>query len=349
MSEPSRLLDRGASDDELRLLLAGAAEEPPADGLAKLAASLNVVLAPTMASGAKLGARSPWRSLTSKLAAKWVAVTVATTAVVAGALLAHRASSQHGVERNDATPDAVHARTAETLADDTYDVAHGAAHSGSTTRSTSPTVQDAVIAGGATPQNGAATPQNGAATTAASSQNGAATTAASSQNGAATTAASSQNGAATTAASSQNGRGANAAVPARATTLAERTSRAKGTASASAEPTVTGVSSTTPSVPTEARHEEPSATKSIAGEIAALDGVRARLSGSDAEGALRAIDDYRRDYPEGALGQEAALLRIDALVASGNIARARSAAERFLRDHPGTPHEKRLRTLIGGS
>jgi len=338
MSEPSRLLDRGASDDELRLLLAGAAEEPPADGLAKLAASLNVVLAPTMASGAKLGARSPWRSLTSKLAAKWVAVTVATTAVVAGALLAHRASSQHGVERNDATPDAVHARTAETLADDTYDVAHGAAHSGSTTRSTSPTVQDAVIAGGATPQNGAATPQNGAATTAASSQNGAATTAASSQNGAATT-----------AASSQNGRGANAAVPARATTLAERTSRAKGTASASAEPTVTGVSSTTPSVPTEARHEEPSATKSIAGEIAALDGVRARLSGSDAEGALRAIDDYRRDYPEGALGQEAALLRIDALVASGNIARARSAAERFLRDHPGTPHEKRLRTLIGGS
>ncbi len=112
---------------------------------------------------------------------------------------------------------------------------------------------------------------------------------------------------------------------------------------------MTGVSSTTPSVPTEARHEEPSATKSIAGEIAALDGVRARLSGSDAEGALRAIDDYRRDYPEGALGQEAALLRIDALVASGNIARARSAAERFLRDHPGTPHEKRLRTLIGGS
>jgi hypothetical protein len=326
VNDPSRLLDRGASDDELRLLLAGAAEEPPADGLAKLAASLNVVLAPAMANAAKLGAPSPWRSLTSKLAAKWVAVTLATTGVVAGALLAHRGSSPHGVGKHESAADTVQGNTAATLADDVHDA----------------------------PQNEGdpahATLQNGSNPTSATSQNGIVAGGVTSQNVSNPTSATSQNDSAAGVATSQGGRGTNPAVSARTTTHAERTVAATRPARAAAEPAaVTGVSSTTPSVPTTVSHDEPSATQSIAGEIAALDGVRVRLTGSDGEGALRALDEYRRDYPEGALGQEATLLRIDALVASGNVARARSTAERFLRDHPGTPHEKRLRTLIGGS
>lgn len=334
MSEPSRLLDRGATDDELRLLLAGAAEEPPADGLAKLAASLNVVLAPAVGNAVKLGAPSPWRSLASKLTAKWVALTLATTGVVAGALFAHRAS-QHGVGRHDVAADAVHGKTVATLADDARDVApsgsnrtSAASQNGRDPSGVTPDVE--VVAGAATSENGA-----GSATAHDEIAAGVATPG---------------RGSATGAVTSQRGHGANPAVLARATTLAERTARAKGQMGAEAEPAAaTGASSTSPTVPTEARREEPRATQSIAGEVAALDGVRARLNESDAPGALGALDEYRRDYPEGALGQEATLLRIEALVASGDVARARSAAERFLRDHPSTPHKKRLRTLIGGS
>jgi hypothetical protein len=92
----------------------------------------------------------------------------------------------------------------------------------------------------------------------------------------------------------------------------------------------------------------PEGAKSIALEIRALDRVRALLESHDPRAALAQLDEYSRNSPRGALGQEATLLRIEALVAVGDTARAGTLAERFLRDHPNTLHEKRLRSLVGG-
>lgn len=113
---------------------------------------------------------------------------------------------------------------------------------------------------------------------------------------------------------------------------------------------------TSPRVRTLARNQgavrsiesSPEGARSIALEIRSLDRVRALLENHDARAALAQLDDYSRSNPRGALGQEATLLRIEALVATGDTARAGALAEKFLRDHPKALHEKRLRTLVGG-
>jgi hypothetical protein len=92
-----------------------------------------------------------------------------------------------------------------------------------------------------------------------------------------------------------------------------------------------------------------SGTPSIAREIRTLDQVRALLAKGDGRRALAELDRYRAEAPRGALGQEATLLRIEALVAAGDRPSARRLAQRFLREHPGTPHEKRVRALTGAA
>jgi hypothetical protein len=47
------------------------------------------------------------------------------------------------------------------------------------------------------------------------------------------------------------------------------------------------------------------------------------------------------------LRQEATLLRIEALARAGNGPAAKRLADRFLRAHPNSPHERRIRTLVG--
>jgi hypothetical protein len=94
---------------------------------------------------------------------------------------------------------------------------------------------------------------------------------------------------------------------------------------------------------------EPSArggAKSIGLEIETLDGVRRALRANTPAEALRLLEGYEREHAGGVLAQEAVLLRIEALAASGNTAAARSAAERFLRDNPKTPHRRRISALV---
>ncbi len=89
-------------------------------------------------------------------------------------------------------------------------------------------------------------------------------------------------------------------------------------------------------------------SKSIAREIEQLDLARARLQRGQARAALDALDAYLREHPAGVLAQEAGLLRIEALAAAGERGAARRHAERFLREHPGSPHASRIRALLGG-
>ena len=95
------------------------------------------------------------------------------------------------------------------------------------------------------------------------------------------------------------------------------------------------------------RDAEHAAGKSIAAEIESLDRARARLQRGDARAALGALDAYRRAHPAGVLQQEASLLRIEALVRSGDAAAARRVARAFLRDYPQSPHVARVRALLG--
>jgi TolA-binding protein len=88
-------------------------------------------------------------------------------------------------------------------------------------------------------------------------------------------------------------------------------------------------------------------SKSIAGEIALLDTVRRSLASGQASAALAGLAEYDKKYASGVLRPEAVLLRIEALARAGNTSSARRLAARFLRDHPTTPHEARVRALVG--
>ena len=62
--------------------------------------------------------------------------------------------------------------------------------------------------------------------------------------------------------------------------------------------------------------------------------------------ALAELDAHARAFPRGALGPEAQMLRVDALLASGDTAGGRALAAQLLARDPAGPHAKRLRTLI---
>jgi hypothetical protein len=90
----------------------------------------------------------------------------------------------------------------------------------------------------------------------------------------------------------------------------------------------------------------PKAADSIAAQVAALDAAQRLLASGDANGCLRALDRLTRDYPRTPLAQEATVLRVEALAASGRKAEARALASRFLAEHPDSPYATRLGTVV---
>ena len=86
---------------------------------------------------------------------------------------------------------------------------------------------------------------------------------------------------------------------------------------------------------------------SLADEIALLDAARRALRSGDARLALGELDRHQAEFPRGLLGQEATLLRIEALVRSGNRPAAEALARQFLARQPNSPHAKRIESLLG--
>jgi len=86
---------------------------------------------------------------------------------------------------------------------------------------------------------------------------------------------------------------------------------------------------------------------SLRAELELLDAIRADLAGGNSTSALAKLDRYDREFQGGALADEAAVLRVEALLAHGDQARAEAFATRFLATHRGTPYESRIRTLLG--
>jgi hypothetical protein len=93
------------------------------------------------------------------------------------------------------------------------------------------------------------------------------------------------------------------------------------------EPATSSVaSSNLPSSETPMAKPRPRPT--LGGEIGLLDYAGVALSANDAPQALSLLDQYDRAYPHGSLWPEAVVMRIEALVKAGNLARAMELRDR---------------------
>jgi hypothetical protein len=93
--------------------------------------------------------------------------------------------------------------------------------------------------------------------------------------------------------------------------------------------------------------EAPVTGRGLGRELVALDAARVRLAKGDTAGALGALDDYGRQFPNGRLALEAEVLRIDALARSGRRDAAKARAAAFLRNNPGNVLAPRVRGYLG--
>jgi TolA-binding protein len=86
---------------------------------------------------------------------------------------------------------------------------------------------------------------------------------------------------------------------------------------------------------------------SISSEIRMLDAARRAQANGDGAGAIRALDEYKKQYPRGVLAEESVLLRIEALAKLGNLPAARALAQKFRAAHPDSPHLRRIDSVLG--
>jgi hypothetical protein len=112
----------------------------------------------------------------------------------------------------------------------------------------------------------------------------------------------------------------------------------------SGQPSVDGTTGHPPPA-VEAFEAAPSAS-SLREETRELDRARAAIVAGDPGAGLVALDGYAAAFPRGALVKEAVLLRIKALVMSGDRPRARALARSFTASHPRDPHAEELRSLL---
>jgi hypothetical protein len=101
--------------------------------------------------------------------------------------------------------------------------------------------------------------------------------------------------------------------------------------------------------PAAGRRGDAPSTSDLAMEVESLDRVRAALASANAGAALRELDAFSVRFPAAALAPEATVLRVQALLESGNRAAAERLARRFIAASPGSPHAARIRLLIEGS
>jgi hypothetical protein len=74
-----------------------------------------------------------------------------------------------------------------------------------------------------------------------------------------------------------------------------------------------------------------------------------RLLGSNPARALALTEERRQRFPGGALGQEAEVVAIEALLKLGRREAAMARAKSFEVSHPGSVHARRLHALIGSN
>jgi len=81
-------------------------------------------------------------------------------------------------------------------------------------------------------------------------------------------------------------------------------------------------------------------------EVSALELAHRALNDHNPESALHLLDRYRARFPEGVLASEETVLRVQALIATGNRARAQALADSYSVAHPDSPYSRRLEGLV---
>ncbi|WP_437288919.1 hypothetical protein [Sorangium sp. So ce406] len=84
-------------------------------------------------------------------------------------------------------------------------------------------------------------------------------------------------------------------------------------------------------------------------QVAMIDRARDALGAGDAAGCLAALDAHDERFPRSAMGEEATVLRIEALIRLGDRARAADLGQRFLASRPTSPHAAGVRALLGAT
>jgi hypothetical protein len=108
------------------------------------------------------------------------------------------------------------------------------------------------------------------------------------------------------------------------------------------------VSSNALLAPKRAAPAAPAAERSsLSQELTALESARRALGNGDSQRALRTLEEYSRRFSAPRLSSEATVLRIEALLASGSRQKAEDLARGFLTRNPNSPHERRVRALLG--
>jgi outer membrane protein assembly factor BamD (BamD/ComL family) len=112
------------------------------------------------------------------------------------------------------------------------------------------------------------------------------------------------------------------------------------------EPTAARVA-TPPSKPWAAA--PPTFGATVADQARNLDDARATIAAGRGPHALAMLDDFARRFPSSPLEEEALVLRIEALVTSGDRSAASTSAARFFARYPNSPYVRRVRSVVGDS
>jgi hypothetical protein len=101
--------------------------------------------------------------------------------------------------------------------------------------------------------------------------------------------------------------------------------------------------------PVEEPEEEPKpAASTLREQQALIEQARVQLRQSNPNAALETLNLYQSRFPSGSFSQDAALVRMEALAASGNRSGARALAERFLVNYPNSVYAKRVDSFLKG-
>jgi len=91
------------------------------------------------------------------------------------------------------------------------------------------------------------------------------------------------------------------------------------------------------------------ASSSLSRELQVLKQAHDAIARGNPKGALSALDDYHARFPQGALGAEETVIRVQALLALGDRARATSIARQFSAAHPDSLYAQRVERLVSGA
>ncbi len=84
----------------------------------------------------------------------------------------------------------------------------------------------------------------------------------------------------------------------------------------------------------------------LAEEVQRMQAIRGQLRASRAGEAMRLIAEYRKDYPAGALADEAVVLQVESLIRLGRDEEATLLARRFLAERSRSPYSARVGSLL---